>query len=139
MASKLTQLPRFSNIPIHFNLFKQLVLSFIDYLYYNDYYAALLGRLKAALLEKRPRLQRKKVLFHEDKTPSQTSPIAMAKINELGFELFPRPRYSLDLAPSEYFLLPNLKKWLGGQKFKRDDEIIDAVKAILQTSTKIIF
>jgi len=51
----------------------------------------------------------------------------MAKINELKFELFPQPPYSPDLAPSDYHLFPNLKKWLGGKKFKSNGEVIDAV------------
>ncbi|XP_033225859.1 uncharacterized protein LOC117178540 [Belonocnema kinseyi] len=41
--------------------------------------------------------------------------VAMAKINELKLELFPHPPYSPDLAPCEYHLFPNLKKWFGGR------------------------
>ncbi|CAH2101194.1 unnamed protein product [Euphydryas editha] len=32
-----------------------------------------------------------------------------------------------DLAPSDYHLFPNLKKWLGGKKIKSNREVIDAV------------
>ena len=34
------------------------------------------------------------------------------------------PSYSADFAPSDYFLFPNLKKWLGGKRFYSNDEII---------------
>jgi histone-lysine N-methyltransferase SETMAR len=53
----------------------------------------------------------------------------MAKIHELGYELLLHPPYSPDLAPSVYFLFPNLKKWLGGKKFDSNDEIISETNA----------
>ncbi|EFN62105.1 hypothetical protein EAG_15697, partial [Camponotus floridanus] len=47
--------------------------------------------------------------------------IAMAKINELKFELLSQLSYSPDLAPSDYHLFPILKTWLGGKKFKSNE------------------
>ena len=40
----------------------------------------------------------------------------MAKINELHFELLPHPPYFPDLASSDFYLSPNLKRWLQGQR-----------------------
>jgi histone-lysine N-methyltransferase SETMAR len=51
----------------------------------------------------------------------------MAKINELQFELLPHTPYSPDLAPSDYFLFPNLKKWLGCKRFAINEEVQSAV------------
>lgn len=51
----------------------------------------------------------------------------MAKIHELKFELLPHPPYSPDLAPSDFHLFPNLKKWLAGRKFSTNTEVINAV------------
>jgi histone-lysine N-methyltransferase SETMAR len=51
----------------------------------------------------------------------------MAKINELKFELLPHAPYSPDLAPSDYFLFPNLKKWLSGKRFANNEEVESAV------------
>jgi len=34
-----------------------------------------------------------------------------------GYELLLHPAYSPDLAPCDYFLFPNLKKWFGGKRF----------------------
>ena len=48
----------------------------------------------------------------------------MAKFYELRYELLPHPPYSPDLAPSDYFLFPKLKKRLGGKRFYSNDEII---------------
>ena len=67
------------------------------------------------------------MLFHQDNAPVHTSVIAVAKINELKFELLPHAPYSPDLAPSDYFLFPNLKKWLGGKRFANNDEVEPAV------------
>ncbi len=48
----------------------------------------------------------------------------MAKIQKLKFELIDYPLYSPNLAPSDCFLFPNLKKWLSGQRFMSNEEII---------------
>lgn len=95
---------------------------FIDYLQKGktvsgEYYATLLQRLQQEIKAKRPHLAKKKVLFHQDNAPVHTLVIAMAKIHELKFELLPHPPYSPDLAPCDFHLFPNLKKWLGGKRF----------------------
>ena len=51
----------------------------------------------------------------------------MAKVHELGFKLLPHPSYSLDMAPSDFFLFPNLKIWLEGKRFSSDQEVFAAV------------
>lgn len=38
--------------------------------------------------------------------------VAVEKIHELVYELFPNPPYSSDFAPSDCLLFPSLKKWL---------------------------
>src|SRR5436190_22178427 len=105
---------------------------FIDYLQKGktingEYYANLLQRLSDEIKKKRAHLAKKKVLFHQDNAPVHTSVIAVAKINELNFELLPHAPYSPDLAPSDYFLFPNLKKWLGGKRFANNEEVESAV------------
>lgn len=45
------------------------------------------------------------------------------KFKELGWELLPHPPYSPDLAPSDYYLFSNLKKWLAGKKFYSNEEV----------------
>ncbi|GFV37301.1 histone-lysine N-methyltransferase SETMAR [Trichonephila clavipes] len=70
------------------------------------YYASLLDKLKSELEEKQPHLQKKKILFHPDNAQSYPSPVAMAKIHELRFELLDHPAYSPDLrAQSDFFFL----------------------------------
>jgi len=43
--------------------------------------------------------------------------------NEFRYELLPHPAYSPDLAPCDYFLFPNLKKWFEGKRFIREQLI----------------
>lgn len=83
----------------------------------GQYYADLLDRFDAELMKKRPHLAKKKVLFHHDNAPAHSSAIATAKLVELRYELLPHPPYSPDLAPCNFFLFPNMKKWLGGKRF----------------------
>ena len=91
------------------------------------YYASLLDKLNAEFADKRPYLQRKKILFHQDNTTSHTSAVAMTKINELRFDLLDHPPYSPDLVPSDLFLFPHPKIVLGGQRFSPNEEAINFV------------
>jgi histone-lysine N-methyltransferase SETMAR len=79
--------------------------------------------------------QKRKSLFHQDNAPVHTSVIAMAKINALKFELLPHTPYSPDLAPSDYFLFPNLKKWLTGKRFANNEEVESVVDGYFRSST----
>ena len=88
---------------------------FIDYLekgrnINSEYYIALLVSLKKEIAKKRPQMKKKKVLFHQDNTPCHKSIATMAKLHELNFKLLPPPPYSLDLAPSDYYLFAKLKR-----------------------------
>ena len=71
---------------------------------------ALLDRLSAEIKKKRPHMQKKKVLFHQDNAPCHKSMKTMVQLNELNFELFPHPACSPDLAPSDYWPFADLKK-----------------------------
>ncbi|GFV19898.1 histone-lysine N-methyltransferase SETMAR [Trichonephila clavipes] len=70
----------------------------------NSYYTSLIYNLKAELAEKRPHLQKKKILFHQDNPPPHTPAVVKTKIHELLFELLDHLPYSPDLAPRNFFL-----------------------------------
>ena len=55
---------------------------------------------------------KKKCIFLQDNAPAHKSIKPMAKINELCIELLPHPPYSDALAFSDFYLFPNLKRWL---------------------------
>lgn len=70
---------------------------------------------------------KEKFSFHHENAPAHTSVIAVSKINDLQFKLFPQTPYLLDYAPSDYYLFQNLKKWLGGKRFSNNEEVESAV------------
>ena len=56
--------------------------------------------------------------------PCHKSMKSMVKLNELSFELLPRPPYSPDLATSDYWLFADEKKMLEGKRFCSNEEVI---------------
>ena len=49
----------------------------------------------------------------------------MAKLDQLRFELVAHSPYSPDLAPNDYYLFPNLKRWLQGKRFTSNEEVAE--------------
>ena len=50
----------------------------------------------------------------------------MDAVEQNGHELILHPAYSPDLAPSDLFLFPNLKKDIRGCHFRSDEEVVTA-------------
>jgi transposase len=67
------------------------------------------------------------MLLHDNARPHPAAR-TQAMLQEFGWEVFEHPAYSPDLAPSDFHLFPKLKECLGGRRFKRDEEVKDAVK-----------
>ena len=57
----------------------------------------------------------------------------MSAVHDCGFELIDHHPYALDLAPSDYFLFPNLKKHLAGKRYENDDDVISAVEDFFES------
>ena len=117
---------------------------FIDYLkkgqtINGEYYANLLRQLRKAIKTKRPGKLTKGVLLHQDNAPAHTSMVAMAAARDCGFQLVDHPPYSPDLAPSDYFFFPNMKKHLAGHRFTTDDEVIAAVEEFFGDQNQAAF
>ncbi|XP_014488084.1 PREDICTED: uncharacterized protein LOC106751635 [Dinoponera quadriceps] len=91
----------------------------------------LLGRFDVELKKKLHHLVKKKVLFHHDDAPAHSSAIATAKLVELRYKLLTHPPYFPDLTSSDFFLFPNMKKWLAGKKFTSNSKVITMVDAYL--------
>ena len=94
----------------------------------SEYYCNLLDQLDKNIREKRPGLQKKTIIFHQDNARVHTGFLTMVKLNELKYELFEHPPYSPDLAPSDYYLFRNLKQFLRGKRFSSNEEAIAAVE-----------
>ena len=90
----------------------------------GPYYADLIGKVRAALKEKRRGKLRRGVLFHQDNAPAHTLSVELTAIRNAGFELLHHPPYSPDLAPSDFYLFPKLKEFMKGRKFANDEDAI---------------
>ena len=93
------------------------------------YYANLLDQLRTAVHEKRRGKLSKGVLLQQDNARVHTCKVAMDAVERNGYELIPHPAYSPDLAPSDFFLFPNLKKDIRGLHFRSDEEVVTAVES----------
>lgn len=76
----------------------------------GEYHTNLLDRFDDDLKKKRPFLAKKK-----SNIPPRWQ-CKGARSRNVGIQRLGLP-YSQDLAPCDYFLFPNLKKWLAGQRF----------------------
>ena len=92
------------------------------------YYANLLDQLRTAIHEKRRGKLSKGVLLQQGNTRVHTCKVAMDAVEGNGYEFIQHPTYSPDLAPSDIFLFPNLKKDIHGCHFRSDEEVVTAVE-----------
>ena len=94
------------------------------------YYANLLDQLRTAIRQKNAEVSKlsKGVLLQQDNARIQTCKVAMDAVERNGYEVIPHPVCSPDLAPSDFFLFPNLKKDIRGLHFWSDEEVVTAVE-----------
>ena len=73
--------------------------------------------------EKRRGKLSKGILLQQNNARVHTCKIAMDAVERNGYELISHPAYSPDLAPSNYFLFPNLKKDIRRRHFRSNEEV----------------
>ena len=78
--------------------------------------------------EKRRGKLSKGILLQQDNARVHTCKIAMAAVEQNGYKLITHPTCSPNLAPSDYFLFPNLKKDIHGCHFRSNKEVVAAVE-----------
>ena len=76
---------------------------------------------------------------HDKPSPPHTSQVAKSAIEESGFELIDNPPYSPDMAPSDYFLFPNLKSCLRDERFESNSYVISCVNEHFEGKDKGYF
>ena len=103
------------------------------------YYANLLDQLRTAIREKRRGKLSKGVLLQLDNERVHTCKVAMDVVKRNEYELIPHPAYSPDLAPSDFFLFPNLKTDIRGLHFRSDEEVVTAVEEWVNAKDPDIF
>ena len=104
------------------------MLDFFTQEKYNNWSVScnLLEQLRTAIREKRRGKLSKGVLLQQDNARVHTCKAAMDAEERNEYELIPHPAYSPDLAPSDFFLFPNLKKDIRGLLFRSDEEVVTA-------------
>ena len=88
-------------------------------------YISTVRTLKARL--RRVRSVRDSILQHDNMRP-HTSRQTQDALAQLKLSALPHPAYSADLAQSDYFLFPQLKKHLKGNHYDSDEEVVAAVR-----------
>ena len=94
----------------------------------GPYYASITERLRPVILEKRRGKVSRGVLLLHDTAPIHMCNIVQAAIRQAGFVELNHPAYSADIAPADYHLFSNLKKFLCGKNFSSNDEAITTVE-----------
>ena len=66
--------------------------------------------------------------MQQDDARVHTCQVAMDAAERNGYELVPHHAYSPDLAPSDFFPFPNLKRDIRVCHFRSDEEVVMAVE-----------
>lgn len=85
--------------------------------------------LREKIMENRRQKLSKGIWFLHDSAPAHKSHVAMQILCGLEFDLLEHSPYSLDLALSDYRVLPQLKKSLKDLKFLSNGKVIEALEA----------
>ncbi|GBP62945.1 Mariner Mos1 transposase [Eumeta japonica] len=105
----------------------------------GQYYANLLAQAREAVVQKRRGKLSSGVLFLQDNASVHTAGVSRQALKDTGFSEIDQPPYSLDLAPSNYFLFSNLKKELRGRRFVDDNQMKMAVESHFDCKEKEYF
>ena len=94
-------------------------------------YASIVERLHSVIVEKgRGKVSHGVLLLH-DNAPIGKCKIVQAAIQRAGFIELNHPTYSLDIAPTNYHPLSNLKKFVRLKNFSSDDEAVTTAEDYL--------
>ncbi len=93
----------------------------------TELFIQILGRFETALRMKRPRTHHRYFL-HMDNASPHTSRDTRLHLLFRGVCTITHPPYSPDLAPSDFWLYPRLKRGLKGRWFRSLDDLEEAVE-----------
>ena len=91
----------------------------------SAYYAGELRRLRQEIARKRRGKLTRGVLLLQDNVSVHTSQVVMTAVPDCGFEIFPHPSYSPDMAPFDFYLFPKLKSHLLGTQYGNNEGVIE--------------
>jgi histone-lysine N-methyltransferase SETMAR len=84
----------------------------------------------------RPKQGLKPITFHWDTVSSQTARMTIANISELGMNQMPHPPYAPEIAPSDFFLVRDLKHKLQGCSYDSAHELFSAITDLRENFEK---
>ena len=103
------------------------------------YVDLLKNHLRPAIKSKQRGLLSTGVLLQRYNAWPHTACSSVATIQDLSFECLPHPPYSPDLAPNDFHVFGPLKEAMGGQSFRSDEEVQQAVHEWLRSQPKDFF
>jgi len=98
----------------------------------SSYYALLIERLRAAILEERRGKINNRFLLLRDNAPVHKSNIVQAAIRRTGLVELNHPAYSPDIGPSDYHMFFHMKKFVRVKSFDSNDEVVMTVENYLK-------
>ncbi len=103
----------------------------------SEEYCLLLGRLRESIRRKRPELwvmngDWRTFLLHHDNATPHTATITLAHLGENKMDMVPHPPYSPDLAPSDYFLFPEIKAKMRGVAYRNIAQVQAAATEVMR-------
>ena len=91
------------------------------------YYASIIERLRSVIVEKGCGKFNRGVLLLHKNAPIDKGNIVQVAIRQTGFIELNHPAYSPDIAPTNYYPLSNLKKFLRLKNFSANDEAVTTI------------
>jgi len=82
--------------------------------------------------KKRPDLLKKQLFLLQDNARPHIAAVALAALTEIGGTALKHPPNIPDLASCDFWAFPMLKRQLRGKRFSSDDEVRNAMAAVLK-------
>ena len=99
-------------------------------------YTDVLANLRDAVNRKRPVLRERGWRLLHDNAPSHSSELCQSFLSRNNIEQLTHPPYSPDLAPSDFWLFPEMKRPLRGRYFHDENELVQSADAVLRDLSK---
>ena len=93
----------------------------------GTYYSNLQDKLRVTLKNKHRGMISRGMSLLPDNAPAHSSQVTVDKARARGFGILKHPPYYPDLAPSEFFLFPEMKIQFRGRRFNNTDDVINEV------------
>ena len=98
----------------------------------KEYCVELLTEFRKRFSRKRPTLFKSGLWhFHQDNAPVYNSILVTNYLTKMGINTVPKPPYSPDIVPSDFWLFPNLKENLTGCRHETIEDMKEAVTKVI--------